>query len=642
MFQLEDSDFNAELDRLMEVSDIVTSAPQAVIWGGEHSVTYGGLSLVSRIAKRVYVGIEGKIGIEKTEPGKPVVKSAAFDPVTGDFDPGNSDRLVAYERLGKHLGPILKKDNLPYGVRGAVDKLPGAVRILSETPPGRGANFSGSCATALSLAILLLNGVDVGIGPDKNLNWGGFIERITRKNNEGFGKVFWLAMVLETLAHDQPSGYGPYFGLLQSSQEPFLFSPVKRSEAQGGGLEKREETGLEKAEPEREVDITVKAVRGAPWLTGSPLQDPKSDLAVLVVDSGVPKSTAESIHDVGAREGEVQDLIAKEFAPQEASGGSETPLLKQTLESPGPGYQALDGISIHLVVSLKNYCKEPNEERLQTFLKAVRAMDNIHGVVGLHWPKYDLIRGELYAKYGVDVATKLTGGGTGGDFVIFTKKELRSSIREKLETIEPDTGVVYDSIEIGDPISEGVRMEKRSEADKMYFPPVDLAVMKPGPVTDWGERRTEDDLGKKGVEGPNKYSEVLKTIFQLDSADFEGVIWADEVDKKISVYEITDDGFDPQALPDGLSQKVLSRLFKAFAEERQLPVRLSERDILQGLSYSSFKTDVVSRLNGMLEGEASVISHKSDATWKDPWKLDLPQSWAVIVTVETGREEYGS
>lgn len=525
--------FEKEKKKMLEDSMICTGSRLAFFWSGEHSVVDGGIALVSRIPQEVIVAIRGKMALEdaEREDGPKIETPKAINPVTEEFDEDVSDPFKSAEEL-KDLSETIR--DLPEEVKEKIEYLPAEIEILSTTPPGRGCNFSGAFASALATAILLLNGERLGFR-EGQANWAVSPEGVFE--HPKFQEVFRYAMKIETIAHEDPSGYGPLFGLLHGERGPFLFSPVN------------------------DEDNVINQACLSSWMEDTNPLGEESELRILVVDTGIPKSTKKAINASREREEEIVKF-SEDFYSYTPTSTKElkTPLLEETKSPPGPLHRALDCLSIIMINSVKRYCREITDDNFQEIIQVVRTIDKVHGLMELHWEPYLTLRDLLYCRYGEKVGCKLTGGGGGGDFVIFTQKELIPDIRKTISAFK--VGIIYDSTS-DEPPTAGTKLYKWTDPEAIgpikHYNPLHIITM------------TSQGADLKETTTAKKYTDLLKEQRKLKNKKSppKRLVVADKNSGQLALYQLKEQlKYHPTELnTKGLNIRDTIKLLWALATE---------------------------------------------------------------------------
>jgi hypothetical protein len=284
--------------------------------------------------------------------------------------------------------------------------------VLSELPPGRGVNFSGATAAALALAIWRLN------FPGEELPVEILQGEIESKEvfSEHFRFVARLAMVFEQRAHHRLSGYGPLVSLIPSRGELVTYCPWLHKHAIPGSTVDLEAKRIQKVALRRWSHVSSGS-------TGGPL----GQLVLMVVDTGEPKNTKEAQLAAAKRETSTYEFV--EPLVQRATtvfGGNEVkaPWAQELARKTHVTGLAIASLATaHSLAEMEAVHSEPD-----SFLRVIQTIDSLHRRLGLHWDQYSRAKEKLEQKLLKRLgpsgwATKLSGGGQGGSFVLFLRRE---------------------------------------------------------------------------------------------------------------------------------------------------------------------------------------------------------------------------
>jgi len=399
--------FGHALSELYDTCDLVCSAPMVVLLTGEHAGVDGSFMLAAPLPLRVYIGI---IGRNVYTPGRfpPMLSSFRYyDPLTDTVEEQthNPEYLGAEENvrnIGSLLVEAVKEQHLRF--------LPAEIVLLSEAPPGRGANWSGAFSAAIALSLYLLQGENVPAQLDPH-NWRSTTQ--IPKRDQEIEKLFRIALRIECASHSLASGYGPACSLIPALGKLFLYKGfIDPRFATAGG------------DPRRNLSFSL-----CHWdtyqqqlATGKRYQ-PSDLYDILIVDSGRSKSTSDSIGRVRGMEEDnlAQDLInllandPNQSADVLAKSAS---LSDQILRARRIGLTTLSVSSGLAIKTLRDCCGGIEDPRAT--LRVVSSIDRVLQRLGLSFVELDALREDLGEKLQQQrLAVKLTGGGGGGDMVIW-------------------------------------------------------------------------------------------------------------------------------------------------------------------------------------------------------------------------------
>lgn len=436
------------VNSLRQRCDVVASAPMAFFLAGEHAVVIGAPSIVVTIPRRVYVGVKHKVERVNANHGLQIRQLLVFNAQANKLDVIETATLQQYENLAK-MAERVRQSRL-----AQTEWVPSEIYIVSDGFPGRGCNFSGAFATALQACIACLNGWMSKRGPD----WRGH-SIVDQIGMPSFQLAFQIAMIVETLAHQRPSGYGPASSLLDLPDQPMVYFPDVSRPDQFFGDSTLDE---------------VKQFTTIPWshfASESVLNrgHAANSLGVLVIDTGVYKATHQRIAQLRQTAIEIdkfwtaklEDWYSRSSGADRCSKVLANPFTR-ALYSP---YLAISALSAQALFKLVNLASSRTEQGLRDFLAIVRALDEVHRSGGLDWERYQELREDIgrIIDNPEKWATKLTGGGGGGCVVILAKvrdiQKIRAGLKRKW-------GVLFDSLSER-PEKSGIRIEKFTQTDNV-------------------------------------------------------------------------------------------------------------------------------------------------------------------------------
>lgn len=393
-----------------EQCDIVVSAPRAALLAGEHSVVPGGPALVTVLPRRVFVGVRGKLRRDSSYSALRILHLRAFDRRSNSLESPEMDLLTEYEQLSKLASGFktLSPDKLAKYV-------PTVIYVVCDGYPARGCNFSGAFAAALALAILAVNGEIHDQVP-----WRGLPLK-EQIHHKAFKKAFKLAMLVETIAHEHPSGYGAAFGLLDFDDQPVLYFPhVSESRLFFKG-----------------VPLKIKDFAVAPATALGISSDVFQRLGLLVIDTGVSKTTKETIAQVRTVANDVTaswtHILNQAHWTQDLGDKARASMDETFIDGRHAPYRLLAACSTQVIHLLSRASVDPNFG-VKRLLAQIRAINETHIALGLDWKEYRDIRHMLCDEIvSGKVATKLTGGGGGGCIVVLGARATIESVASRLK-----------------------------------------------------------------------------------------------------------------------------------------------------------------------------------------------------------------
>lgn len=426
--------FGNALREMYDTCDLVCSAPLAAILAGEHAGVDGAMMLVAPLPLRVYVGTLGRN--ERSGGSLPILSNFSYyDPVLDELaDRSHNPEYLGAEENLRNIGKLLGK--IAQDQEPSLKFLPAEIVVLSEAPPGRGANWSGALAVALALALYLLQGERVLPEQLDSRTWH-HISQVIKRDDE-IETLFRMALALECISHTLASGYGPACSLLPALGKLFLYK---------GFIDPK--YALARSDARRNSSFFLchwdtyqeRLATREPHEVGA-LYD------IFIVDSGRSKSTADRIARLRGAE---EDKLAQDFVnllgedPNQAAEALErSPSLPdQILREHRIGIGTLGLTSLLAVKTLRDCCGGLDDP--SSVLRVVQSLDQVHRRLGLSFLELDQIRRELDRKLRQHrVAVKITGGGGGGDIVVWgLRDEIKAIPLQPMNKEKPGPTVVW-------------------------------------------------------------------------------------------------------------------------------------------------------------------------------------------------------
>lgn len=401
----------------MEECHLVCSAPMAALLAGEHAGVDGALMIAAPLRARVYVGFLGRVQRKKDAPHPMLHTFRYYDPLSDDIvdtshNPDYLGRAEHITNIGRLLWAMANKFKLKF--------LPAEIAILSEAPPGRGANWSGAFSASIALGMYLLQGGDHREPHQLRTDyWNGRTDTVHELQSE-IHQIFQMAMIVECASHTLASGYGPAVSLLPALGNLFLYK---------GFICK--EYAAARGDPRRNCDFFLAHWRCYQERLQAKEHKRLSDVYdVLLVDSGRPKSTADKIEGLRkVQEAALVDDIVSHISESQTDAKE---LFKTSecaadriLQDRRVGTISMAVLSILVAKTLRD-CLAGVEDDAGAVLRVIQSLDHIHRRVKLSFLELDELRRSAGFQKDLKnhrLAIKLTGGGGGGDIVVWGVKE---------------------------------------------------------------------------------------------------------------------------------------------------------------------------------------------------------------------------
>jgi hypothetical protein len=396
---------------------IVMSAPNVVFLVGEHAVLRGIPSVVQAMPTRVYVGIKQRERLERWLTSKTLDSNGILREAQVREDPN----LVGIRHL-KSFAEVYYRTRtaiLPR-ILDQIDHL--AIKVLSDTTPGSGANWSGAFSSALAGCVhfgILKNMLNPHVIHIDLTSWR---DGCNWETSDRFRDINLLAFFLESAFHGgRASGYGNVVSLLGPST-PVVYRTRRRFQ------DRRPYINVY-----RSVNAPLDPSLGTPQVI-SHLEDIASSVQLTTLSSDwlhlvyiavIDTLRRKEIGTAGAISKLLDELLCDlRIAGTEVPGDLGLVDLDFFLQ-PDEIWFALDYNILAFIHFFNLFLREGNMESLS---KAIRYMNSVSSVLlsfGLGWKEFADISTRLLAAPGIDqnnTAVKLSGGGMAGVCTLVSKE----------------------------------------------------------------------------------------------------------------------------------------------------------------------------------------------------------------------------
>lgn len=423
--------FGGKLLEMKQTCDLVCSSPLVAIVAGEHTGVDGGYMLVIPLTLKVYVGIIGR-NLLKSDSMSPVLSSFTyydhFNNIVNDMS--HNPQYIGYKENIRNIGPLLEDIAKDYQFKW----LPSEVIVLSEASPGRGANWSGAFASAMALALYLLQGKNELPQQLDPQVWN--IDDINHRDTD-VDLLFRMALKIECMSHGLASGYGPACSLLPGLKKWILFKGyIHPNYANKTGDPKRNQ-GYSFAHWD-----AYQRLLPAKWIAPEDLYD------IMMIDSGCDKSTNEQIRQL---RGVAEDGIAHDLNSLLVNDPNmpEDYLLRSSqwpdriLNDHRIALTTLGALSILAIKTLRDCCSG-TEANPRSLIRTLQSIDHVQRRLGLDFSVLDQLRQDLKDLIREhQVAVKISGGGGGGNIILFGTKDGVSSVPIGVDSSSPCPTVLW-------------------------------------------------------------------------------------------------------------------------------------------------------------------------------------------------------
>jgi mevalonate kinase len=401
--------------------EIVVSAPFIFYWAGEYSVLHGGLSLAQKVPLRIYIGLETRKDKELV-----ITDYSAFAAAFNDFEKLEFNGITERKIVKKIKEIFIREANLKNGFN---------IKILAESPLGRGITTSGAFCAALSAAILLFLG---NIKAENILAWAGYpTEELLTKKNLDFDAIFRLAWKIESVIHGGcASGTGSAVAMIDSIYPVLYFTERRFGDAEQNHLANFPANVAKNFEVLDKIKYFVARLEEVIDLSSEPVWP----IDFCLINTGLSKNTEAAIRSTLTIQ---RDLAAVEELQKKlknlAKKQGKIELLFQNVK-PGEFWADIiknSGIhNLEIVYYIeKLLASGAPQYSLDDF---IRLIDSCHGLYQyLELTAFEVEKIRFYLKTINECGSKLIGGGKGGDLLCVGEEGVFSqNFEQKIKKLE--------------------------------------------------------------------------------------------------------------------------------------------------------------------------------------------------------------